>query len=301
MFYIRSLSEFCASNAKDDAKRNEGLTTPENVRRFDDVRYGDDERHVLDVYRPKDRAGKLPVIVSIHGGGWVYGNKEIMQYYCMSLAEHGFAVVNFNYRMAPAHKHPTPLEDANRVFGWVLEHADGYGFDAENVFALGDSVGANILGLYCCLCADPAYAEALGITPPDGFMPKAVALNSGLYRLVRGEEDLLDSLAEAYFPAGGTDEEYGSIDLNRLVTASFPPTFVMTAPGDFLTGQAAPFYERLRALGVAAEYHSYGDREEPLKHVFHIDIKLAAARKCNADECAFFSRIKDLRKGNQER
>ena len=90
MFYIRSLSEFCESNAKDDAKRNEGLTTPEGVERFDDLRYGKNERHLLDVYCPKNRTGRLPVIVSIHGGGWVYGNKEIMQFYCISLAEEGY-------------------------------------------------------------------------------------------------------------------------------------------------------------------------------------------------------------------
>ena len=69
IFYITSLSDFCASNKIDDVKRDEGLTTPEGVRRFDDIRYGEHERNVLDVYRPKDRDGALPVIVSIHGGG----------------------------------------------------------------------------------------------------------------------------------------------------------------------------------------------------------------------------------------
>ena len=288
LFYIRSLGEFCASNKIDDEKRNAGLKTPEGVVRFDDVRYGEYERNVLDVYRPKDAEGKLPVIVSIHGGGWVYGNKEIMQFYCMSLAEKGFAVVNYNYRLAPEYKHPVPLEDANTVFNWVLGNADAYGFDAENVFAVGDSVGANIVGLYCCLCTDPAYADEVSVHPPKGSLPKAVALNSGLYRLVRGEEDLLDSLAEAYFPNGGTDEEYDSIDLGRRVNAHFPPTFVMTAPGDFLTRQAKPFYELLAALGVKAEYHCYGSEDNELKHVFHIDIKLPEARECNADECSFF-------------
>lgn len=288
MFYIRSLSEFCASNAIDDAKRNAGLKTPEGIERFDDLRYGEDERNVLDVYRPKNAAGKLPVIVSIHGGGWVYGNKEIMQFYCMSLAERGFAVVNFNYRLAPKHKHPVPLEDANKVFCWVLENAGAYGFDPENVFAVGDSVGANLLGLYCALCTDSAYAKELSIEPPAGFLPKAVAFNSGLYRLVRGEEDLLDSLAEAYFPGGGTDGEYDGIDLGKRVNGRFPPVFVMTAPGDFLTGQAKPFYQRLASLGVKSEYHCYGSPENALKHVYHIDIKLPEARACNRDECSFF-------------
>ena len=289
MFYITSLSEFCKSNAIDDAKRDEGLTTPEGIRRFDDIRYGEDpERNVLDVYRPKALDEKLPVIVSIHGGGWVYGHKGINQFYCMSLAERGFAVVNYSYRLAPEHKHPVPLVDANKVFHWVLDNAETYGFDTDNIFGVGDSVGANILGFYCCLCVDPAYADKLAIHPPKGFVPRAVALNSGLYRLVRGEELLLDSLAEAYFPEGGTDAEYAEIDLGAHVTADFPPCFVMTAPGDFLTPQAKPFFERLRALGVPAEYHSYGDGENPLRHVFHIDMRLSEAHRCNGEECAFF-------------
>lgn len=290
MFYIRSLEEFCKSNAIDDAKRNEGLTTPEGIRRFDNIPYGDNERHVLDVYRPKDKDGKLPVIVSIHGGGWVYGNKEIMQFYCMSLAEFGFAVVNYNYRLAPKYKHPVLLEDANKIFFWVLENADTYGFDSENVFALGDSCGANLVALYCNLCTNPSYAKELSIEPPEGFLPKAIALNSGLYRLKRGEEDLLDSLAESYFPEGGTDDEYASIDFSAHVNGHFPPTFVMTAPGDFLTGQAGPYFEKLKALSVDAEFHSYGNAERPLKHVFHIDIKLPEARECNQDEISFFRR-----------
>ena len=288
MFYITSLSEFCASNAIDDAKRDAGLTTPEDVQRFDNVRYGEHERNILDVYRPKNTCGTLPVIVSVHGGGWVYGNKEIMQFYCMSLAQRGFAVVNYNYRLSPEFKHPVPIEDANKVFGWVLENAGTYGFDTGNVFALGDSVGANILGLYCCLCVDPAYAKELSIQPPKGFVPKAVALNCGLYRLIRGEELLLDSLAEAYFKNGGTDEEYGYIDLAKHLTPDFPPSFVMTAEGDFLACQAKPFYERLISLGIKAEYHYYGSKENVLRHVFHIDQKLPDSHICNADECKFF-------------
>ena len=288
MFYITSIETFCESNARDDAKRNEGLETPESVERSDDIRYGENERNVLDVYRPKNRNGKLPVIVSVHGGGWVYGNKEIMQFYCMSLAEKGFAVVNFSYRLAPLHKHPAPLEDTNKVAYWIMKNADVYGFDVNNVFAVGDSVGANILGLYCCLLTDGAYAKKTGVLPPQGFDFKAVALNCGLYRLVRGEELLLDNFAAEYMPCGGTDEEYDQLDLGKHVNAAFPPSFVMTANGDFLCPQAKPFYELLRSKGVDAEYNCYGDDNTLLTHVFHINIKLAGARKCNDDECGFF-------------
>lgn len=134
---------------KADDIRDAGLSTPENVVRYDDIQYGNDPKwNVLDVYRPKGTDGKkLPIIVSVHGGGWVYGDKERYQYYCMSLVQHGFTVVNFTYRLSPEFKFPAAIEDANSVFAWLLDNADKYAFDTNNIFAVGDSAGAHQLGL----------------------------------------------------------------------------------------------------------------------------------------------------------
>ena len=105
-------------NAGDEI-RDAGLKTPEGVRRFDGIVYGTDSKwNVLDVYRPKNSEGKLPVIISFHGGGWVYGDKERYQYYCMNFTRLGFAVVNFTYRLAPEFQHPAGLEDMNSVARW---------------------------------------------------------------------------------------------------------------------------------------------------------------------------------------
>ena len=291
MFYITTTKTFCKSNAIDDAKRNAGLTTPEDIERFDSKRYGPHRtRNILDVYRPKGTKGKLPVIFSIHGGGWVYGNKEIMQFYCMSLAQRGFAVVNFNYRLAPNHKHPSSLIDTNMVIKWIFRHAEEYGFDTNHIFGVGDSVGATILGLYCHLCLNEDYAKVLGIEPPKGFLPKAIGLNCGLYTLHRGEELLIDNCACEYLPNGGTDEEFLSLSLDHHLDPGFPPCFMLTALGDFLLVQDEPFYQKLKALGVEAEFHCYGTPENPLGHVFHINIKLPEANKANDEECAFFAR-----------
>ena len=65
---------------KGDDIRDAGLTAPDDVIRYKDIAYGKDSAmQVLDVYRPKDTEGNLPVIVSVHGGGWVYGDKELYQ------------------------------------------------------------------------------------------------------------------------------------------------------------------------------------------------------------------------------
>ena len=275
---------------RSDAKRDAGLTTPDDIERLDDIQYGPDSTwNVLDVYRPKGVEGQLPVIVSVHGGGWVYGDKGVYQFYCMSLAQQGFAVVNFSYRLAPAHKFPAPLEDTNRVFAWVLAHADEYGFDTANIFAVGDSAGAHLLGLYCCLCTNPTFAASLPIATPRGFRPKAVALNCGVYRFSKGNRfDLTTQLMADFLPRKGSAEEVWQVSVIEHVTPSFPPAFVMTCEGDFLAAQALPFVEVLREKGVPVDYRYYGDAEHPLYHVFHCSIREEAAQRCNRDECDFF-------------
>ena len=274
---------------KNDDKRDAGLKTPENVERFDDLSYGRYGKwNKLDVYRPKGGTGKLPVIVSVHGGGWVYGDKERYQYYCMSLVEHGFAVVNFTYRLAPEFKYPAPVEDTVNVFKWILnrENAEKYGFDVNHIFAVGDSAGGHLLGLYCCLCTDEGYGKTLDFKAPFGGCPKAVGLNCGVYRIEL--KNGRDKLMADFLPKKVTAEECRLISVTEHVNKDFPPAFVMTAEGDFLAEQAKEFVKLLQDKNVKVEYHYYGDKDHVLGHVFHCNMRLTEAKICNKDECDFF-------------
>lgn len=90
---MSQMSDFMRQQFKaGDDVRDAGLTTPPDIRRYDDIVYGPDSQiQKLDVYRPVEAGeNKLPVIVSVHGGGWVYGDKERYQYYCMHPAQMGF-------------------------------------------------------------------------------------------------------------------------------------------------------------------------------------------------------------------
>lgn len=283
---------------KGDDIRDAGLTTPENVKRCDDIIYGEDpDWQVLDVYRPKEAEGEvLPVIVSVHGGGWVYGDKERYQYYCMSLAQQGFAVVNFTYRLAPEHKFPEPIEDINLVFHWVFDHAGQYGFDTGHLFAVGDSAGAHQLSLYTAICTNPEYAKKFDFQVPDGFVPTAIALNCGTYRLVMdgslGERK--EELLAEYLPHGGTDDEIEMISVVNHITEAFPPVFNMTCTGDFLQAQALILEQTLIEKQIPHEFHFYGDAQHELGHVFHCNMKLEEAARCNREECEFFRRFLNI-------
>lgn len=291
---MSEVSDFIRKSFKEgDDIRDAGLTSPEDVVRYDDILYGTDSRwQILDVYRPKNREGEdLPVIVSVHGGGWVYGDKERYQYYCMSLAQRGFAVVNFTYRLAPEFKYPAPLEDTNLVFSWVFSHKEIYNFDTRYIFGVGDSAGGNILGLYCAICANKEYARKYSFHVPEGFLPKAVALNCGDYIPASGQnspDSQTLSLMADYLPDKGTEEELKLLDVTAHVTEDYPPVFLMTSTGDFLKEQALLMASALIRNNVPFLYRFYGDKKNQLPHVFHCDMRSPYGKQCNQDECEFF-------------
>jgi len=279
-----------------DSKRDAGLTTPESIERFDNIKYGtEDYWQELDVYRPKNVDGKLPVIVSVHGGGWVYGDKDRYQWYTMDLATRGFAVVNFTYRLAPEFKFPSSLEDTNSVFTWVLNHADEYGFDTENIFAVGDSAGAHNLGLYSCICTNPEFAANFEFKTPEGFCPKAIALNCGAFAIditsTEESNQMTIGLMDDLLVPEKKNEQIKLIQVADFVTEKFPPVFFVTATGDFLKGEAPLMQAKLLENDVPHIFRFFGDKEHELGHVFMLNIRLDEAIRCNDEEADFFKRF----------
>lgn len=266
-----------------DARRDAGLTLPEDVDYRSGIPYGPDPAwHTLDICWPKGAAGPLPVIVSVHGGGYVYGSAEVYRFYAADLARRGFAVVNFNYRLAPDHVFPAPLEDLNAVMAWLKANADAYPVDLDNVFLVGDSAGAQLASQYAVVCTNPRYAAVMGLTPP---LPKlrAIGLNCGMYD--PAERAATGGLMVAYY----TDEpaQFGE-KLHPLdyLDAAYPPTYLLTAGGDFLREHCEPMAKLLTERGVENAWKCYGDKS--VGHVFHLDIRLPLGREANDDETAFF-------------
>ncbi len=155
---------------KGDLRRDAGLTIPGDVTVSEGIPYGPDPVwQSLEICRPAGSAGTaLPVIVSVHGGGWVYGDRQLYRYYCADLARRGFAVVNFSYRLAPEHRFPACLMDTCAVFRFVRDHARGYALDPDRIFAVGDSAGAHLLSLFTAMCARRPHPPASPSPPRDG-------------------------------------------------------------------------------------------------------------------------------------
>lgn len=267
---------------KNDDIRDRGLTPPDDVVRETDISYGTDPAQALDIYYPAGASGPLPAIISVHGGGFVYGDKERYQFYCMSLAQRGFAVVNYSYRLAPEHRFPAQLQDTNMVMRMI----GGLSMiDMNNLFMVGDSAGAHLACQYCAALTNPGYARTLEIeTPPVTI--RACAFNCGLYMFDPKKDRMM---ARCYLD-GPLSDYSDKTDLFGNITEDFPPAFIMTSTGDFLQARAEPFAALLTRIGVENELHVYGDEENRPGHVFHCNIRDPLGARCNDDECRFFMR-----------
>src|SRR6266568_2456131 len=107
------------------------------------------------LYRPEGVAGSAPVIVFFHGGGWTIGSIDSHDSIAARLAaESRCAVVSVEYRLAPEHKFPVPLEDCYAATAYVAEHGAALGLDASRLAVFGDSAGGNLAAVVCLLARE---------------------------------------------------------------------------------------------------------------------------------------------------
>lgn len=288
---------FCKMCAKSDKKRDKGLSVPESIEYRRDIAYGEHKKfHLLDICWPRQTDGhatdpaidKLPVIVSVHGGGYVYGSKEVYQFYAASLAEMGFTVINHNYRLAPKYKYPAPIEDLIAVLEWMLRNRENYPIDTDNVFLVGDSAGAQIVSQYGVICSNPEYEAVMGVKHPEVKI-RGLGLCCGTYDVKkRIEKEGVKGVIRDYLTAD--PYQFGKqLDILEAINGNYPPSYLFSANGDFLKEECKPMAELLLSHNVLCEYKIYGT--EKTGHVFHVDMRNEYGMQANREQIAFFKKI----------
>lgn len=282
---------FCKMCTKSDRKRDEGLEIPKDVEYIRNIRYGENKKHhTLDICWPKgiDEKDRLPVIVSVHGGGYVYGSKEVYQFYAASLARQGFVVINYNYRLAPKYKFPAPLEDLNAVLNWMLKQQKDYPVNVDKVFLVGDSAGAQIVSQYGAMYANSEYQAIMGIEVPKITL-RALGLCCGTYDLQkRIRENAGKGVMRDYL--GKEPERFAEkLDVLKYVDKNYPPTYLFSSKGDFLMKECQPMADFLKNKGVECEHKIYGN--EQTGHVFHVDMRNEFSAEANREQLEFFKKV----------
>ena len=292
--YIDEVKNIRTNWAIADAERDKDFTTPDEIERFDNISYGPyGDENLLDVYIIKGTDKPMPTIVNIHGGAWVYGSKEVYQYYCMNLALRGFTVVNINYRVAPENHFPAPLVDVNEALSFITTCAKDYYIDTDNIILIGDSAGAQIASQYATIYSNTDYAKLFDFEVPK-ITIRALGLNCGCYDTKRMFIKDNEPMFCGYLginPAETTDSFIDMLDVFGHMTEAFPPSYIISAQNDFLLAEVEPMHSFLRTFNIPAEYKIYGTKEQKeIGHVFCVNIALDEATICNDDQTAFFKK-----------
>lgn len=259
-----------------DKKKHAKQKPPKNIEIIKDINYLDDNNlyHTLDIMYPENikKNEKLPVIIDIHGGGWMYATKDLNENYCRSLCDRGYVVFNISYRLVPDVNVNEQIKDVMSALKWISENIKDYPCDSDNIMLTGDSAGG-MLSAYATVLLQSGELRnvfntvdaklninTLVLTSPVAFMKSA-----GLFSLYTK-------------PLWGKDyknsETYNYMDFDEILpyAKNMPPTYLITSSGDTLAQkQTLRLYELLDKNGVECELANYGEEYgKSLAHVFSV-------------------------------
>jgi acetyl esterase/lipase len=215
-------------------------------------------------YRPADREEPLPTLVYFHGGGFVVGSLDLYDADCRRIAaEVDAVVVSVDYRLAPEHPFPAPLEDCYAALVWVAGHADELGVDPDRIAVGGESAGGGLAAGVALLARDrggPALClQFLGIPELDDRLAsgsmRALGATSPITTIANGEISW-----DSYLGAGlrGTDQVSPYAAPARATDlAGLPPALVTAYELDALRDEDIAYAQRLLSAGVPTELHVY--------------------------------------------
>jgi acetyl esterase len=194
-----------------------------------------------------------PLLVYYHGGGWVIGDLDTHDGACRFLAEHGGCrVLSIDYRLAPEHPFPAPVEDAVAAFEWAAANAEKLGADGARIAVGGDSAGGNLAAAVSLRARDaggPRPAMQLLLYPPTDAAGGQASRETFAEGFLLTRDDM--RWFEDHYLPDGCDHEDPRVSMMRAKDVSgLPPAYVATAGFDPLRDEGETYATRMRDAGV---------------------------------------------------
>ena len=209
-------------------------------------------------YAP-DADAPLPLLVYLHGGGFVTGSLDTHDALCRSLANRAAcAVLSVDYRLAPEHRCPAAADDSHAALRWAADHAAELGVDAERISVGGDSAGGNLAAVSALRCRDlgPRLCHQLLIYPviaPD-FETPSYRENANGFLLTRG---IMMWFWRQYLGDPSLGSDASACPLKAPDHAGLAPATLVTAEFDPLRDEGEAYAARLREAGVPTDLLRY--------------------------------------------
>jgi len=224
----------------------------------------------LDVYQPAGKSQPTPVVIVIHGGGWIAGTKEERTLEITPFLQMGFSAVNVEYRLAQTSLAPAAVEDCRCALHWVFANAKKYNFDPARVVLQGGSAGGHLV-LTTGMLTPAAGFDKECWTGQENFWSQSPGTDSDprVAAIVNwfGISDVLDELhgpnAKGYAVIWLGDQPNADDLAKRLspinyVTRSTPPIITIHGDKDALVpyGQSVRLHKALDAAGVPNQLYT---------------------------------------------
>jgi acetyl esterase len=241
--------------------------------------------------KPAGAAGPLPVILYVHGAGWVLGSPQTHDLLVRNLAVGAHAAVVFpDYRRAPEAQYPAQIEEAYATATWIIEHGAEHDLDSSRLAIAGDSVGGNMAIAVTLMAKErggPTFAAQLLYYPvTDAGMD-----TDSYHEFAEGYFLTAPGMAwfwDEYLPDKSRRSEIlaSPIQANADDLSGLPPALVINGQADVLRDEGEAYATNLRAAGVPVTATRYGG----IIHDFVMLHPLAgteAARAATAQGAAF--------------
>jgi acetyl esterase/lipase len=226
----------------------------------------DNHENRLDLYLPTNANGPVPVLMMIHGGGWVLGTKESQLLRALPYLEAGWAVVNVTYRLVQVSRAPAAVEDCLCALQWIARNAENYNFDLSRIVTTGNSAGGHLAlttGMVPASAGLGRECTSGSFTGPPTIPSVEVAAIINWY----GITDVADLLEGPNTKGYAVQWLGGLANRDEVARQTSPLTYVRAGLPPVLTihGDADPIvpyqhgvrlHEALERAGVPSELHT---------------------------------------------
>lgn len=213
----------------------------------------------IKIYEPRVKNGPLPGVLYIHGGGYILGSADMMDFALQQLvSELECVIVSVDYRLAPEHPFPAPLEDCYAALKWFSENAEKLGSDSSRIAVVGPSAGGGLTAAVSLLARDrngPSIVFQMPLYPM--LDDRSITKSSNEITDDRVWNKAKNQLGwEMYLGGKGEESQYAAparaTDLSGL-----PPTYTCVGDLDPFRDETIDYVLRLTQAGVPTEFHLY--------------------------------------------
>ena len=220
----------------------------------------------LRLYRGQGAPAKdAPCLIFIHGGGYVIGDRDTHDHVCRKLAnETRAAVVSIDYRLAPEHKFPVPVEDCADAARWIAANAASLGIDAKRLAVGGDSAGGNLSAVMALMGRDgegPAYIyQALLYPGTDLAQTYSETEGVGANPELPLTNTLTNWFHDHYLASPEHGKDWRASAFHATDHSGLPPAFVLTAQHDPIGDDGRAYAKKLANAGVQVWHLDMSDQ-----------------------------------------